>query len=654
MKSEIKNLLKDTFGLESFHPGQLEVIKALLAGHSSLAVFPTGGGKSLCYQLTALLQPGLTLVVSPLIALMKDQVDALQALGIEAARVDSTLDSSEFRQILEKIRQNQLKLLYIAPERLGNEKFVQTISHADISLLAIDEAHCISEWGHNFRPDYLKLAYHAKHLGIKKILALTATATPKVSENICDVFGIEKKDHIQTGFYRPNLSLHITPCEGNAKDRLLLERIEEKSQLPTIVYVTLQKTSERVAQMLSNKGINACAYHAGMKSDDRSQIQESFMKGETTVIVATIAFGMGIDKDNVRAIYHYNIPKSLENYVQEIGRAGRDGLPSHCEMFVNAEDCTTLLNFTYGDTPAAHTIKGVIEEVLGQENEFKFNAYEVSRKYDIRPLVLNTLMTYLELDRRIEHIGAVFETYQWRWNTDEDDVIAGFDKDRQLFLRKLLSAAKRGRIWDKIECEEVATQINEPRERIVKALGYFEEKGWIELKLTGVRQRYRVLNPARDASELIEKYVSRFENREKQDEIRMAQIVNLAEKPGCIVGSLLRYFGENFPDRCGHCNDCTGRKVGPVPGANNLLWKPFHDTIVDAGISEHSSRLKDSRAITRLLCGLTSPLLTSTKLSKSSEFGSLSNLPFKQVLAKVEERMEKSHEPEYFENRSDA
>ena len=233
MKSKIVSVLKATFGLETFRPGQLEVIEALLAGRSSLAVFPTGGGKSLCYQLPALLQPGLTLVVSPLIALMKDQVDALQALGIEAARIDSTLDGSEFRQILEKMRRNRLKLLYIAPERLGNEKFIQTISRIDISLLAIDEAHCISEWGHNFRPDYLKLAYHAKYLGIKKFLALTATATPKVSENICDLFGIEKRDHIQTGFYRPNLSLHVTPCEINEKDQFLLERIREKSQLPT-------------------------------------------------------------------------------------------------------------------------------------------------------------------------------------------------------------------------------------------------------------------------------------------------------------------------------------------------------------------------------------------------------------------------------------
>ena len=638
MKSKIVSVLKATFGLETFRPGQLEVIEALLAGRSSLAVFPTGGGKSLCYQLPALLQPGLTLVVSPLIALMKDQVDALQTLGIEAARIDSTLDGSEFRQILEKMRRNQLKLLYIAPERLGNEKFIQTISRIDISLLAIDEAHCISEWGHNFRPDYLKLAYHAKYLGIKKFLALTATATPKVSENICDLFGIEKRDHIQTGFYRPNLSLHVTPCEINEKDQFLLERIREKSQLPTIVYVTLQKTSEHVAQMLSNEGINARAYHAGMNSDLRAEIQESFMKDETTVIVATIAFGMGIDKDSVRAIYHYNIPKSLENYVQEIGRAGRDGLPSHCELFVNAEDCTTLLNFTYGDTPAAHAIKGVIDEVLSQENEFKLNAYKVSRKYDIRPLVLNTLMTYLELDRKIEHIGAVFETYQWRWNSDEEGVITSFDENRQLFLRKLFSAAKRGRVWDKIECEEVAEQINEPRERIVKALGYFEEKGWIELKLTGVRQRYRVLNPALDSSEFMERYVSRFENREKLDEIRMAQIINLAEKSGCIVCSLLHYFGEEFPGRCGHCNDCTGRETGPIPGTKNLLWKPHHDAIVDDGISKHGPLLQDSRALTRLLCGLTSPLLTNTKLSKSSEFGSLTNLPFKQVLAKVEER----------------
>ena len=325
-------VLREQFGFEGFRDGQEAVVTRLLDGKSVLAIFPTGGGKSLCYQLPALMLDGLTLVISPLIALMKDQLDFLVAHGAPAARLDSTLTREENLQLFDDLRAGRLKLLYISPERLGNERFLQTIKQHTISLLAIDEAHCISEWGHNFRPDYLKIAQLAQDLRVERVLALTATATPAVAEDVREAFDIADGDEVHTGFYRPNLKLSVVPCGEAERDGALLERIQKRPTGPTIVYVTLQKTAEQVAARLSEAGLNASAYHAGLKPEDRSAIQDRFMASEAAIIVATIAFGMGVDKADIRYVYHYNLPKGLESYSQEIGRAGRDGKTSVCEM----------------------------------------------------------------------------------------------------------------------------------------------------------------------------------------------------------------------------------------------------------------------------------------------------------------------------------
>src|SRR5690625_3001700 len=329
----IYKTLKDTFGFDSFREGQEEAILKLLEKKSVLAIFPTGSGKSLCYQLTALHLDHLTIVVSPLIALMKDQVDFLKSRGIAAARLDSSLSPEEFREIHRDLRSGKLKLLYTAPERLSNERFVQQLHQLPIDLMVIDEAHCISEWGHNFRPDYLKLARLSRKLKVGRVLALTATATPEVAADIAKEFAIEPDAQIHTGFYRPNLELRATPCRADRRFNLLADGLKNRSGGPAIVYVTLQKTAEEVAEKLHKSGFEARAYHAGMKKEERVEVQEWFMQSKTAIVVATIAFGMGIDKSDIRYVYHYNLPKSLENYSQEIGRAGRDGEKSICEMF---------------------------------------------------------------------------------------------------------------------------------------------------------------------------------------------------------------------------------------------------------------------------------------------------------------------------------
>jgi len=391
--------LEKHFGFNHFNTGQREVIEILIAGHSALAVFPTGGGKSLCYQLPALLMPGLTLVVSPLIALMKDQIDALVKRGIAAARLDSTLSSEAYHEVLSQARTGTLRLLYVAPERFNNERFRATIECLPIAMLAIDEAHCISEWGHNFRPDYLKLPEFSKRCGAERVLTLTATATPQVREDICRAFNIAPNHAICTGFYRPNLTVLTTSVTAQNRDNYVLKQLQERPNGPTIIYVTLQKTAETVATQLSQSGFSARAYHAGLKDEIRTETQEWFMDSDDAIVVATIAFGMGVDKSNIRYIYHYNLPKSLENFAQEIGRAGRDGNPSTCELLICTDDLNVLENFIFGDTPTQSSLLSLVTEIFSHIEQFDVSLYTLSAKHDIRQLVLRTLLTYLELEK---------------------------------------------------------------------------------------------------------------------------------------------------------------------------------------------------------------------------------------------------------------
>ena len=283
-ESRILETLKKSFGWDELKSGQLDVVSRLLDGTSTVAVFPTGGGKSLCYQLPALLLEGLTVVVSPLIALMKDQIDQLQSKGICAVRLDSSLTHEEYRDAIGKVRGGQAKLLYVAPERFFNERFRGELERLNISLFAIDEAHCISQWGHNFRPDYLKLRNITERFDVSRVLCLTATATPAVQEDICQAFDIAQEDVICTPFFRPNLHIKSSVVKANQRDSVLIDRLKSREPGATIVYVTLQKTAERVAKLCQNSGLQSRAYHAGMDPETRAKIQDWFMQDGLSLI----------------------------------------------------------------------------------------------------------------------------------------------------------------------------------------------------------------------------------------------------------------------------------------------------------------------------------------------------------------------------------
>ena len=634
----VQDVLSARFGFADFRPGQKEVVETLLAGRSALAVFPTGAGKSLCYQLPALILEGLTVVVSPLIALMKDQIDALVARGIDAARLDSSLDQATMRDVTARLRTGDLRLLYVAPERFNNERFLAELQQITISLFAVDEAHCISEWGHNFRPDYLKLAARAQELGAERVLALTATATPAVVEDICDGFEIARPDAVVTGFYRPNLTLLTTPTRSDERDQLLIDRLRQRPAGATIVYVTLQRTAMRVASLLAASGLPARAYHAGMSPEDRVAVQEWWTGSSEKIVVATIAFGMGIDKADVRYVYHLNLPKGLESYSQEIGRAGRDGIDSICELLASEEDVPTLENFAFGDTPTVEALEGLLDTVF--ENEvgatFSVSDYQLSAQFDIRPLVLKTILTYLELEGLIRQGTPFYAGYSFRPLADTfADVFGHFDESRADFLRRLVGSGKTGRTWTTLDPDEAALANGEERSRIVAALTHLEQTGLIELRASDPRQRYAVLKRPSSRDELLALLVDRFERREQAEVDRIQRVIALVTNDGCQVNAFVGYFGEVRDAPCGHCSYCLTGVAVQLPDAAVM---PSLDGAVDLNAllslaAAHPDALGAARQQTRFLCGITSPATTRAKLTRGSLFGSLADRRFGDVHA---------------------
>ena len=351
--------LRMSFGYDEFRPGQEKAIESVLAGKDTLVVLPTGGGKSVCFQIPALILPGLTVVVSPLISLMKDQVDALEARNLPAAFINSSLTSAQVSDRLSRAERGELRLLYLAPERFDFGNVASRLADIGVSLLAVDEAHCISQWGHDFRPSYLRVAEARKRLGSPPTVALTATATPEVRDDICRQLALDNPRTIITGFDRTNLTYHVLPARNDAeKDSLLVETLRAHDGL-AVVYASTRKSVDRIAFMLEQEGISSAGYHAGLDDQHRRDVQEAFMTERIRAIIATNAFGMGIDKPNVRLVIHHSMPGTLEAYYQEAGRAGRDGNRSEVFLLHSFPDRFTHEFFIRGAYPE----KAVVEKV---------------------------------------------------------------------------------------------------------------------------------------------------------------------------------------------------------------------------------------------------------------------------------------------------
>ncbi len=632
------NTLEQVFGYPQFRAGQEAAISAVLAGRSAAAIFPTGSGKSLCYQLPALLLPHLTLVVSPLLALMQDQLAFLQRHGIAAASIDSAQSRDEASAVMARAKAGELKILMISVERLKNERFRNFLQQVPISLLVVDEAHCISEWGHNFRPDYLKLPDYQRQFNIPQALLLTATATPNVIADMQVKFAIAESDVITTGFYRANLNLWVEPVTGAAKRQRLVQWMGERIGQPSIVYVTLQKTAEHIAQHLNQNGISANAYHAGLPHDQREGIQRQFMGGQLNCIVATIAFGMGIDKSDIRNVVHFDLPKSIENYSQEIGRAGRDGAPSECLVLANRDSLNVLENFVYGDTPELQGIRCVLDELREAmvQGQWEFMLLPLSDQSNIRQLPLKTLLVQLELRGLIAPRYAYFAEYRFKFLIEPEVLLAKFEGERQQFVSAIIQTSSRARTWATVNFDGLYSQHQADRNRVVKALDYFQEKGWIELESKQMTEVYSLLVQDFDAQALSLELHAYFTAHERGEITRIHAMLALFASETCLSYRLAQYFGdEQAPQKCGHCSVCAGQvaHLPEPPELMPLVDKNF-EALCGAFIHRHqefTGSYPPAERLTRFLCGISVPMFTKMKARAIPGFAALENYPYAAV-----------------------
>ncbi|MEL6894976.1 MAG: RecQ family ATP-dependent DNA helicase, partial [Planctomycetota bacterium] len=638
--------LLDRFGLESFRPGQQDVIQSVIQGRDVLCVMPTGGGKSLCYQLPSLARDGTTIVVSPLIALMKDQVDSLQQRGIQAAMINSTMSNMQQNQTMQDMADGRLELVYVAPERLRNSRFLDAIKSSGVSLLAVDEAHCISEWGHDFRPDYARLGrFRQRYLDNVQTIALTATATPTVREDIAELLSLSEPDLFVTGFKRDNLHFSVAQCKSETEKQQRLLRYLQQHDGAGIIYAATRKKCEEIAEWLPEQlGRRIGVYHAGMDPVSRRSMQESFMQGDLAAIVATNAFGMGIDKSDLRYIVHYNMPGSLEAYYQEAGRAGRDGLPSEC-----------ILLFAYQD----RYIQEFFIENRYPDRELIQKVYKFLRSCNDDPieLTLQEVKDRLKVRESAESIGAA-ETLlaktgvMKRLASGANLAVVRIDSDLPTLLDVLPREAKtRRKVMQAVE-KIIGRRRHEDVFIAPKRLEELTGLKPASLKRALIELRgldsFDYIPPFRGrAIHFVQRNVSFDQldidfgelNRRKDAEMqKLEAVIAFARHPRCRQLAILDYFGDPEAAVCDNCDLCdahAGRPARDTGDANELGkdWGGRLDTaalfrgiqVVLSGVTRMHGRF-GKQAVAQMLCGSKTKKMTSWKLNRLSTYGLLSGM----------------------------
>jgi ATP-dependent DNA helicase RecQ len=574
-----RGMLRRYWGYADFRPGQDEAIGNVLAGGDSLTIMPTGGGKSLCYQVPSLLLPGVTLVVSPLISLMKDQVDALEAAGVPATFINSSLPQSEMQARLEGAQRGTYKLLYVAPERFDADGFRRRLATIPVSLLAVDEAHCVSEWGHDFRPSYLRLREVRSLLGDPPVAALTATATPEVRDDIVRQLALRDPAVLVTGFDRRNLHWHVMQAKNDSeRDRLLL-RLLKGREGSAIVYASTRKTVDAITAHLNGIGTRTVGYHAGLPDRDRKRIQDEFMSGKTRVVVATNAFGMGIDKGDVRVVVHYNMPGNLESYYQEAGRAGRDGGEADCVLLHAARDKFTHQYFIDSTYPPRRAVEGMMQALRSGCGADGLYSLPIAQLADRVDGVKDERQAGSAI-RVLEQFGLVRQTYGSGPQPVRVRLLARPERiSRELGERPAELQFLRG-LWKGAGGEALYRGVGVDWRALDRAAGgrgeagpllaALGEGGFVEWRaLTG--EGVWVMDRETPLPRLAIDWRA-LDERKRREEGKLREMQRYAYTDGCRRGFVLRYFGDPAAMReCGACDNCLGRSpLGGTPGGEPL------------------------------------------------------------------------------------
>ncbi|MEE2641920.1 MAG: ATP-dependent DNA helicase RecQ, partial [Planctomycetota bacterium] len=620
------------FGIRAFRQGQRDVIESLFAGMDALCIMPTGGGKSLCYQFPSVVREGTTLVVSPLIALMKDQVDSLQALGINAACINSAQTAEEQGQTLRELAAGSLDLLYVAPERLRSSRFADAVQQTEIQLLAIDEAHCISQWGHDFRPDYARLGKLRERIGKPQTIALTATATGDVQEDISRQLQLEQPRVFVTGFSRDNLALNVAHPASIQDKNDRLSAFLDAHQGSGIVYASTRKKCEEISAFLSGQGRKFGFYHGGMMPEDREQVQDEFMSGKLDVIVATNAFGMGIDKPDIRFVVHYNIPGTLEAYYQEAGRAGRDGQPAECLLLFSSGDRFIQEFFIENAYPSRKMVEQVYEYLRSIERDpIEITLAEIRETLglDLAPDGVGVCEQLLEKAGAIERLDTTQNLASVRLNGGRETYVELLPRDartRRRVLRKieaLVGEVRDERIYfhprqlvdDKLGITSINNAIRQMNE-----LEFFDYISPFRGRALHVVDRGRKFGSWKiDFAEM---------NRRKELEYqKLRTMVDFSNSRRCRQIEILEYFGDSEQKLCGSCDNCKGGPAGKGRGIPaRYLAGVYHTVrIVLSGVARCRGRFGRSM-VCQMLWGSTSAKVSKAGMKKLSTFGLLSFL----------------------------